>query len=157
MRASAIVQVYEAASLVCDIIGKGDHALKAARSLRRIMRTISLVALILVWMAGMGHTAPIVTVSSWSLRYVEPLVEAFNAKGLGIEAEAVQLRPDALKARLITNLAPGHHHVHGRRLRLRMGALLARSYGSRKRTWLTRRLAPGNLGCAEPSRRSVQG
>jgi len=106
VRASAIVQVYEAASLVCDIIGKGDHALKAARSLRRIMRTISLVALILVWMAGMGHTAPIVTVSSWSLRYVEPLVEAFNAKGLGIEAEAVQLRPDALKARLITNLAP---------------------------------------------------
>ena len=47
-----------------------------------------------------------VAVSAWNLNYVEPLVEAFNAKNLGVEAEAVQLSPDALKTRLIANLAP---------------------------------------------------
>ena len=47
-----------------------------------------------------------VAVSAWNLNYVEPLVEAFDAKNLGVEAEAVQLSPDALKTRLIANLAP---------------------------------------------------
>jgi hypothetical protein len=35
-----------------------------------------------------------VALSSWSLAYIEPLVEAFNARNLGVEAEAVQLSPD---------------------------------------------------------------
>lgn len=68
---------------------------------------VSLLATVVVLSLGLGaSTEAKVTLSSWSLRYIDPLVEAFNAKNLGVEAEAVPLGPDALKTHLISNLAP---------------------------------------------------
>lgn len=65
-----------------------------------------LYALTLIVAVGVTHAEAKVSLSSWSLTYIEPLVEAFNAKNLGVEAEAVQLSMDALKTRLISGMGP---------------------------------------------------